>query len=1044
MTDDAALPDLSADVPPDAPQADPFLLDAEQLTRFASEGVLRRGVAYFREHRVTDVSWDETHVHAIVHGSRPFEPYEVVIRVDDGELDVGCTCPFDLEPACKHAVAALLAYGARQPVAEMQVRGAADAAVEERATRARGEVQVRHVAGDAWFGAWDAWSLDPRAGAGHRYRVGIRSVGERVNHCTCPDFATNRLGTCKHVEAVLLRLRKRGPKRFVELAEKGPPVPVVHLAWDVPGAPRIRLAGPREPSIAGYFSAEGLLRGELPSAWHAAREAIGAVATVGEDVEAHVRRLADDAAATVRSARIRDEIRQAGGHLPGVLARLYPYQVEGVAFLASAGRALLADDMGLGKTLQAIAAASWMMARDEVRHVLVVCPASLKHQWAREIRKFTGREAVVVSGGPESRGALYRQGAAFTIVNYELLLRDRDVVQRTLAPDLLVLDEAQRIKNWRTRIATCIKALSTTYAFVLTGTPLENRLEDLYSLLQVVDPRVLGPLWRYLLEFHVTEPSGKVIGYRNLGELRRRLAPVMLRRDRSLVRDQLPDRIETRLDIPLDSRQRALHDEAVDTAGRIALVAQRRPLTPEEEQRLMQALQRARMACDAAGLVDKETVGSPKLEELSRLLEELCVDGGRKVVVFSQWERMTVMAEQVAHALGLGTVRLHGGVPSHKRGALVDRFHEDPAVQVFISTDAGGTGLNLQVATALVNLDVPWNPAILEQRIARIHRLGQREPVQIVHLVAAEAYEARVAELVKGKRVLFDNVVNEDATEEVVGMSRKSVEAALASLEEARGADASASIDRVEVVEAPVDEVVPVVAEAVVAESAVTEAVATAVATAPILDTHVVVENVSAPSVVDPMDAVVAALDAAFGARIERVLAAKGGLVVVLHVVEPGDAARAEELARGVTVAVLDSATAAALARMGGGMPVPDARPVLVREPVKVVDVAARKLDAAQALLAADQVDEALVLMGSAVLAGAARAGGVATIRPEEAAVWLYGTALPRGWIGHEDAALVLRAQALAGAQSVPGEMAAGLLREARAFLGRSPAAPVA
>lgn len=1019
----------------DVPLADPFLLDAEQLARFASEGVLRRGVAYFREHRVTDVTWDESHVHAIVHGSLPFEPYEVRIGLCEGELDVGCTCPFDLEPSCKHAVAALLAYGARQPVPELHVRGAADAAVEERATRARGEVQVRHLTGDAWFGAWEAWSLDPRSGAsaGRRYRVDIRSVGERVNHCGCADFATNRLGTCKHVEAVLHRLRRRGPKRYAQLAEQGPPVPVVHLAWDVPGAPRIRLAGPRDAGIAGYFDPDGLLRGDLPHAWHAAREAIGAVATVGEDVESHVRRLADDAAATVRSLRIRDEIRQAGGHLPGVSARLYPYQVEGVAFLASTGRALLADDMGLGKTLQAIAAASWMMARDEVRRVLVVCPASLKHQWAREIRKFTGREAVIVSGGPESRGAVYRQGAAFTIVNYELLLRDLDVVRRTLAPDLLVLDEAQRIKNWRTRIATCIKSLSTTYAFVLTGTPLENRLEDLYSLLQVVDPRVLGPLWRYLLEFHVTEASGKVIGYRNLGELRRRLASVMLRRDRSLVRDQLPDRVETRLDIPLDSRQRGIHDNAIDAAGRIALIAQRRPLTPEEEQRLMQALQCARMACDAAGLVDKETVGSPKLEELSRLLEELCVEGGRKVVVFSQWERMTAMAEDVARALGLGTVRLHGGVPSNKRGDLIDRFHEDPAVQVFLSTDAGGTGLNLQIASALINLDVPWNPAVLEQRIARIHRLGQRESVQIVHLVAAGAYEARVAELVKGKRVLFDNVVNDDATEEVVGVSRKSVEAALASLEEAGHAPAP-DVDAVAVV-APVDgdgdlgAVDPVEPVDPGAAEPIT----------PAADLPVEVEHSFAPSAegVDGIGHVVAALDAAFAARIERVLAARGGLVVVLHSLEPGDATRAETIANGITVAVLDSATAAALARMNGGVPVPDARPVLLRESPTVVDLAARKLDAAQALLAADQVDEALALVGSALLAGAARAAGIAMIRPEDAAVWLYGTALPRGWIGHEDAALVLRAQALAGAPSVPVEMAAGLVREARAFLGR-------
>ncbi len=1018
--------------------ADPFLLDAEQLTQLASDAVVRRGVAYFREHRVTDLRWDDAAIHAVVQGSRPHEPYEVIASLDEGELATSCSCPFDGEPVCKHAVAALLAYGARQPVTATQAKDAADAAVEERATRARGEVQVRHVAGDAWFGAWEAWSLDPRGGAVRRYRVDIRSTGERVNHCTCADFATNHLGTCKHVEAVLHRLRRRGPVRFTELARTGPPVPVVHLAWDVDNAPRIRLTGPRQPELDRHFDADGFLRGALPHAWHAARSVVLAAGVVGPDVEEHARRIGEEAAARARGEAIRAEIRRAGSHLPGVDARLYPYQVEGVAFLASSRRALLADDMGLGKTLQAIAACSWLLRQGEVRRCIVVCPASLKQQWQREIRKFTGLDAVVVSGGPAARGALYRQGAAFTVVNYEVLMRDLDLVQRTLAPDVLVLDEAQRIKNWRTRIAACVKQLQTTHAFVLSGTPLENRLEDLYSLMQVVDPRVLGPLWRYLLDFHVTDPRGRVLGYRNLGELRRRLAPVMLRRDRSLVRDQLPDRIETRRDLALDARQRAIHDEAMDRAGRIALVAQRRPLTPEEEQNLMRLLQRARMACDAAGLVDKETIGSPKLEELGRILEELCVDRGRKIVVFSQWERMTAMAEDVARALGLGTVRLHGGVASNLRGALIDRFCEDPAIQVFLSTDAGGVGLNLQVASALVNLDVPWNPAVLDQRVARIHRLGQKESVQVVHLVAEDAYEARVAETVGGKRVLFENVVHEGATEEVVGVSRRGIEAALASLEEVKLPEGAARVSADEAdngvgVGAVDGATVDAAGEVREGEAEVEEPAARVEGAEPV--------EVSAGAEVSDEDArlraAIASIDAAFSPRVERILASGGGLVVVLRALLPGDSERADALGAGVPVAAIDAATAAALARMGSG---PVATGTVVREAPptpKPVDMVTRKLDAAEALLAAGIVDEALPMVAGALLLAAARIGGVPPVPPEQAPVWLYGTALPKGWLTPDDAALVLRACAMSAASAVPAELGAALAREARGFCAR-------
>lgn len=296
---------------------------------------------------------------------------------------------------------------------------------------------------------------------------------------------------------------------------------------------------------------------------------------------------------------------------------------------------------------------------------------------------------------------------------------------------MLILDEAQRIKNRRTKLSSTVKLIPARYVFVLSGTPLENRLEDLYSLLQLVDARVLGPFWRCLLDFHITDERGKVIGYRNLSELRRRINPVLLRRDRSLVADQLPDRTEVTLDIAMDDKQEELHGHALKAAGQIAKIAKRRPLTPSEHNRFLAALQQARMACNAAGLVDKETKGSPKLDELGRLLEELCLQSNRKVVVFSKWALMTEMVETLLRTMGLGSVRLHGGVPSQKRGELIERFQNDDAVQVFISTDAGGTGLNLQTATALINLDMPRIPAILDQRFARIHRLGQKQKVQI-------------------------------------------------------------------------------------------------------------------------------------------------------------------------------------------------------------------------------------------------------------------------------------------------------------------------
>lgn len=1017
-------------MPAVAAASDPFLFDADRLQTLASLPIVRRGLAYFKENRVTELGWNESRLWARVDGTRP-GGYQVELYLDeDGELSIDCDCPFDWEPACKHALATLLAYAARQPVSELEERGAASAALQARVQRGRSEVEVQHIEGDPWLGTWEARSLSSAADGRPAWRVELRSVSERINSCNCPDFATNRLGTCKHIEAVRHRLRRRAPKKFERLAQYGPPASIAHLEWGVPGAPRIRLrraAAGAPPWLDEHFDADGFLRGELPEALERVRRAPGAAheLVITPDVGDHLRRLEEEARHRVRAAELAGRIRASGGVLPGVAARLYPYQVEGVAFLAAAGRALLADDMGLGKTLQAIAAAAVLREHDGVCRALVVCPASLKHQWQREVKRFTGVEAAVVHGPPAARAALYRQRAPFTMVNYELVLRDAEVIQAELAPDLLILDEAQRIKNWRTRTAAAVKTLDTPFAFVLTGTPLENRLEDLYSLMQVVDSRVLGPLWRYLLDYHITDERGRVLGYRNLARLRRRLEPVMLRRDRTIVRDQLPERIDTQLDVELDRRQRTLHDEAMACAGQFAKIAEKRPLTPSEEHRLMAALQAARMACNAAGLVDGETVGSPKLDELASLLEELCVDGGRKIVVFSQWERMTRMAGEVARNLGLGVVRLHGSVPTSQRAELIDRFRDDPSVQVFLSTDAGAVGLNLQTASVLINLDLPWNPAVLEQRIARVHRLGQVEPVQVVLMVARGSYEARIAGLIAAKRDLFRNVVTEDASEDVIGVSKKMVEVALATLSE-NGAGG-----QVEAEDSFESDTGAPAADGGANQEAAADSAGTAPAT-----------SIAAPdSTAPPADAdeslapILASLQNALGDRIERVVAYGGNLVVVVDTLESVAESAAQPFAADVPVAVVDARSWAALARLGTSSPVAGARVLVERRESGGAaggGLAKQKLAAAEALARGGHHQEALQLAVAAMLhAVSAAAGHPRAPSHDRAAVWLHSEVVPAGVASADQVASIGRGLALAAAGEIPPELSAAVFADA-------------
>jgi superfamily II DNA or RNA helicase len=611
------------------------------------------------------------------------------------------------------------------------------------------------------------------------YRVIIRGPRSGDNFCSCGDFATNTLGTCKHIEFTLASLeRKRGGKAALEAGFQ-PAYSEVLLQYGAQREVRFRPGSECPVALARlaakYFGPEGTL---LPDAFARFEIFLNEAGKLDHDLRCREDVL--EFVAEMRDRERRQEIlRQAfpkGAESAAmktlVNVPLYDYQAEGALFAARAGRCLLGDEMGLGKTIQAIAAAEIMARHFGVERVLIICPTSLKYQWQREIERFTGRAVQVIGGMRGERAAEFRKDSFFKILNYDTVHTDLHLIEGW-APDLVILDEAQRIKNWSTRVARSVKQIASPYAIVLTGTPLENRLEELVSIVQFVDRFRLGPTFRLLDEHQVRDEAGKVVGYRHLDRIGQTLGPVLLRRLKDNVLEQLPQRLDKNFFVPMTPQQRELHEENREIVSRIVHRWRKYKFLSEADQRrLMIALQNMRMSCDSTYLLDQSTKFGVKVDELVTLLQELFEKPDTKVVLFSQWLRMHQVIQPRLRDNRWDHVLFHGGVPGHKRKDLVDRFRDDPDCRLFLATDAGGVGLNLQFASVVINMDLPWNPAVLEQRIGRVHRLGQRRPVQVVNFVAQGTIEEGMLGVLKFKKSLFAGVLDGGEKEVFLGGSR--------------------------------------------------------------------------------------------------------------------------------------------------------------------------------------------------------------------------------------------------------------------------------
>jgi hypothetical protein len=620
-------------------------------------------------------------------------------------------------------------------------------------------------------------NFEVSSGSGMTYGVEVRDIAGRQFACECVDFRINGLGTCKHVEAVLLHLGARFKKLYERAAQTGSDR--LDVVPDTASG-SLRLTGNWEVvprPLRAWFDADGS-HGNGDSG-----ETLAALERVAADMpqlrlSQELGPWREDCRRALERDQLRHEYEQKvhGGEWPAHETKmpLFPYQREGMLHLAFTERALLADEMGLGKTIQAIAACSLLHRLGKATRALVVTPASLKTEWEEQIQRFTDLGFQLVFGGRSARLKAYdlafqstsqpanAHGAPlfFTIVNYEQMLADALEVNQRLRPDIVLLDEAQRIKNWSTKTTQAIKRLRSRYAFVLTGTPIENRIDELYSLMGFLNPSVLGPLFRFNREFYELDDRGRPKAYRNLEKLHERIKPFMLRRRKADVETELPKRSDRNFFVPLSSEQKQEYEAHEGQVARLAAIAKRRPLKQQEQDKLMRHLAMMRMVCDTDHILNPEHRACPKLDELEKVLEECRDNPDVKVIIFSEWERMLELVRELCEKLKLGLAWHTGTVPQKRRRAEINLFKTNPDCRIFLSTDSGAAGLNLQNASVVINCDLPWNPAKLEQRIARAWRKHQKRPVTVINLVSENTIESRMLETLAQKQALADGVLD--------------------------------------------------------------------------------------------------------------------------------------------------------------------------------------------------------------------------------------------------------------------------------------------
>ncbi len=427
----------------------------------------------------------------------------------------------------------------------------------------------------------------------------------------------------------------------------------------------------------------------------------------------------------------------------------FAYQYEGIGFLFPREKAILADEMGLGKTMQAISTVRLLLRAGQLRNVLLICPKPLVTNWVREFQLWAPEIAVlVIEGDAAKRQWIWNQHAApVRIANYELLMRDQAIFDDPKTHfDLVILDEAQRIKNRNSTTAQIVRSLPRSRSWALTGTPIENSTEDLVSIFEFLSPGYLRD------DMSIKSLSGATRDY-------------IMRRTKDKVLTDLPPKMYRDAELELTSAQYDSYCTAEDS-GLVQLTEMGELLTI---QHVFELVLRLKQICN----FDPATGASSKLERLVADMEEIAASG-KKAIIFSQWvDSLEKLAVPLAR---FGPMQYHGRIPTNRRDAVIEQFRDDDSKHaILMSYGAGSVGLNLQFCEYVFLFDRWWNPAVEDQAINRAHRIGAAGAVTVTRMLTTGTIEERIHDILEQKRELFNQLFADSTSPRSAGLSQDEI-----------------------------------------------------------------------------------------------------------------------------------------------------------------------------------------------------------------------------------------------------------------------------
>lgn len=676
------------------------------------------------------------------------------------EKDIVAECTCKSRQLCRHQAAALMQLHELLKLEEEATppegikysrKGMMKRVVEERVDKAqRADYKIEFA--DNIFGEHQLTNEK-----GVTYHLTFRDLERKHGYCSCPDYRTNKLGTCKHLIFAFESLHKNQPivpeplpvYPFIEVFLN--PFRELKISWYYPEKP----VGAVAELLYRYFGNKNYIEDDQ------VEQFLDFLNNARSFKQILVRPEVMKKVEKAHEAAALEQIMK-NAHLDFSLLnrQLLPYQETGVQFVTFKTGSILADEIGLDKTSQAVAAAIMKKQFLGFRNTLIICPSSLKITWKNTIESLTSEHAIVVQGTTEERTILYQSGEAFfKIVNFDTLVRDQHII-RQFSPDLVIIDEAQKIKNYTTVTSSAIKAIPRKHTLLLTSSPPDNDLLELYSLVLFVDQDLLTPLWEFSYQhcYFNPENKNKIVGYYDLDVLWKKIEKVVLRRTKSEVIKQLPQILT--LDVPVKTESRQVTLQIKFATEALAILSQN-IITPFDTRKLSILFEKLKMTASSVNLVEESAKTAPKTDELKNILVDKLRnrEGENKVVIFTSWQKMSNLIQRMLRIQRINFVEIQPEMPSHKKKELVLMFGKNQGVNVLLISDDDANIINFQMVDTIINFDIS------EKTYSRNHWPGTLDPfvnrkksLTIINLITENSVEEIFRSYPDNKNLVIHNL----------------------------------------------------------------------------------------------------------------------------------------------------------------------------------------------------------------------------------------------------------------------------------------------